>query len=114
MAMPKFTAEQSLKSSHQYWAVATHRAGAMSGSIVQPAQLGCSPPCSDFPGAWQRCCFGFPGSRQFCWTQPAPPCSPCGQLTGCARQQCECTISGGHFIRFPFGGDCGVCIGPAI
>jgi hypothetical protein len=109
MTLPGFVAERALGGGGVYWGAVSF-GGSLAGGTT-PQQDFCNPPCSNIPGALQRCCIGFAETGLHCWTQPAPPCSPCGQLRGCARQQCECVVAGGHFIPLPFPfGSCGICL----
>jgi len=107
--LPGFVAEQAVGGGGIYWGAVSFAGGLTGGA--SPQQAFCNPPCSDIPGALQRCCVGFVGTRLHCWTQPALPCSPCGQLRGCPRQHCECLVAGGNFIPLPFG-LCGICLSP--
>jgi len=109
MGIPGFTAGSAVGRGGAYRGGVSY-AGGWAVARVRPQQDFCSPSCSDVPGAIQRCCIDFPGSGLHCWTQPAPPCTPCGQLRGCARDYCECTLAGGTYIHIPFWSQCGFCL----
>ena len=109
--MPGFVAERAIGGGGIYWGAVSFAGGLTGGA--SPQQAFCNPPCSDIPGALQRCCVGFVGTELHCWTQTALPCSPCGQLRGCARQRCECLVAGGNFMPLPLRfGVCGICLSP--
>ena len=113
MRVPGFAAESAVGDGGAYRGAVLYAGGWFAGG-VRPQQDSCSPFCSDVPGALQRCCIDFLGSGLHCWTQPALPCTPCGQLRGCAREQCECILAGGTYIHIPFWSQCGLCSPRAV